>query len=37
MNKSVTQHSYSEKTLNKQMGRLQNNPSIGCAHPQKVK
>jgi len=29
MIKSITQHSYFEKKPNKQMGRLQNNPSIG--------
>ncbi len=33
MIKSVTQHSYFEKKLNKQMGRLQNNLSIGWVHP----
>jgi hypothetical protein len=29
----VTQHSYVEKKSNNQMGRLQNNPSIGWVHP----
>ncbi len=33
MIKLVTQHSYFEKKPNKQMGRLQNNPSIGWVHP----
>ncbi len=33
MIKSVTQHSYFEKKPNKQMGRLQNNPSIRWVHP----
>jgi len=33
MIQSVTQHSYVEKKSNKQMGRLQNNPSIGWVHP----
>jgi len=33
MIKSGTQHSYFEKKPNKQMGRLQNNPSSGWVHP----
>jgi len=33
MIKSFTQHSYFEKKPNKDMGRLQNNPSIGWVHP----
>ncbi len=33
MIKSVTQHSYFVKKPNNQMGRLQNNPSIGWVHP----
>jgi hypothetical protein len=33
MIKSVTQHSYFEKKPNKEMSRLQNNPSIGWVHP----
>ncbi len=33
MIKSVIQHSYFEKRPNKQMGRLQNNPSIGWVDP----
>ncbi len=33
MIKLVTQNSYFEKKLNKQMSRFQNNPSIGWVHP----
>ncbi len=33
MIKSITQHSYFENKPNKQMGRFQNNPSIGWVHP----
>lgn len=29
----VAQNSYFQKKLNKQMGRFQNNPSIGSVHP----
>jgi hypothetical protein len=33
MIKSFTQHSYFERKPNKDMGTLQNNPSIGWMHP----
>jgi len=33
MIKSVTQNSYFKKKPNKEMGRLQNNPSMGWVHP----
>jgi hypothetical protein len=33
MSKSITQLSYFENKINKQMGRFQNHPSMGWVHP----